>query len=184
MNKTRILALSGSLRKASYNSALINAASYLTPADIEIIVFKEMANIPLFNPDSELENISAVTLLRQEISKADGLLISSPEYAHGISGVMKNTLDWLVSGEEFPYIPIALVNTSPRAGHAQMALREVLNTMSGNIIESASFSIPMLGTTLDSNALINDLQMSALIIEKLTIFRNEIKKSVKNTNLS
>ncbi len=105
MKNTRILCLSGSLRKSSYNTALIKAISKLAPDEIDIVVFTEMGGLPLFNPDREEENISEVERLRSEIKEADGLIIASPEYAHGISSVLKNALDWLVSEETFPSMP-------------------------------------------------------------------------------
>lgn len=183
MKNTKILAISGSLRKKSYNTALISAVAKLAPKGIDVIIFDEMELIPLFNPDRETENIPVVTKLRNEIKKSNGILISSPEYAHGISGVMKNALDWLVSGEEFPYIPIALVNTSPRATHAQAALREVISTMSGNIIEKASISIPLLGTNLDVTGIISDDKLAQHIIEKLNLFSEAILECSNQNNL-
>jgi len=174
MDTIRILAISGSLRKESYNTALINAISKLAPRGIDVVIFNDIGLIPLFNPDRETENVVAVKKLKTELKKSNGLLISSPEYAHGISGVLKNALDWLVSGDEFPYIPVALINTSPRATHAQTALREVISTMSGNIIESASIVVPLLGTDLDTNGIIDNDEMSQHIIEKINIFKENI----------
>ena len=128
MESIKLLALSGSLRKASYNTAAIVALKVLAPNYIEITV-EEIRNLPLFNPDSEDENIPALDKLKSSLNEAAGLIIATPEYAHGISGPLKNALDWLVSGAEFPYKPIMLINTSPRASHAQEALKEVLITM-------------------------------------------------------
>ena len=142
MKKLKILALSGSLRKASYNTALIHALSKLAPEGVEIIPFEGIGNLPLFNPDLETQNITPVTRLCEVLEKSDGLIIASPEYAHGISGVLKNALDWLVAGEEFVNMPVALLNTSPRASHAQKALREVIKTMSGDICEAGFYLRP------------------------------------------
>jgi NAD(P)H-dependent FMN reductase len=174
MDKVRLLALSGSLRKVSYNTALLRAIAKLAIDGVDVVLFEDMGHLPLFNPDRENENIPVVKKLRDEIKKSNGLLIASPEYAHGISGVLKNALDWLVSGDEFPNIPIALYNTSPRASHAQAALREVLSTMSGNIIESASISVPLLGTNLDVDGIINNPELSRLIIDNIQLFREKI----------
>jgi NAD(P)H-dependent FMN reductase len=119
---------------------------------MKVGVFSGMGEIPLFNPDLESSPPAPVLRLRREIDCADALLLASPEYAHGISGVMKNALDWLVSFEGTVNKPIALINTSPRAHHAYDALREVLRTMSTHLIEDASLSIPLLGkhNTYDS----------------------------------
>lgn len=174
MGIIRILAISGSLRKGSYNTALIRALSKLAPNDMDVVVFDELHLIPLYNPDRENEKISAVMKLKTEISQSDALIISSPEYAHGITGVLKNALDWLVSGDEFPYIPVALTNTSPRATHAQLALREVISTMSGKIIEEAFISVPLLGTVLDENGILSDTEISQYLKDKLNIFKNNI----------
>jgi len=174
MTMIKIFALSGSLRRESYNTALINAVSKLSPSDIEVTLFDEMALLPLFNPDRENESIISVKKLKAGIKEANGILISSPEYAHGVSGVLKNALDWLVSGDEFPYKPVVLVNTSPRATHAQLALREIISTMSGNIIECASLSVPLLGTDLDVNGIIDDEFLSQHIIQKIQLFRDKI----------
>ncbi len=133
-----------------------------------------MGSIPLFNPDREDENITVILKLKNALSEADGLIISSPEYAHGITGVLKNTLDWLVSGEEFVNMPIVLFNTSPRANHAQTALREVLKTMSGNVIEEASISVLLLATKLDSEGIINDHEISSSLKMSLEIFAKAI----------
>lgn len=140
-----VLALSGSLRAASINSALCRAAARLAPAPMRVDVFDGIGALPLFNPDLEADPPAAVQALRHAVSRADALLIASPEYAHGISGVMKNALDWLVSHEGTVDKPIALVNTSPRAHHALDALREVLVTMSTRLVADAAVTLPLLG---------------------------------------
>ncbi|MEJ2450041.1 MAG: hypothetical protein P8047_05130 [Gammaproteobacteria bacterium] len=79
-----------------------------------------------------------------------------------------------MSGEEFPNKPIMLMNTSPRAHHALDALREVLETMSGNIIESAAVSIPLLGSKLDKNGILADRHLTDLLHVGLSRFCDEI----------
>ncbi len=165
----QLLALSGSLRKASYNTAAIKALKKLASSEIDIEI-GSIAELPLFNPDRESEEISSLQYLKGALKSADGLIISSPEYAHGISGPLKNALDWLVSGEEFPFKPIMLINTSPRASHAQESLREVLRTMTGNIIEEATVSIPLLGSGLSAPEIAQDPMLSSLILSGLDVF--------------
>ena len=159
MERIKLLALSGSLRKASHNTAAIRALKILAPAHVELTI-GSISDLPLFNPDLEGECIPALKQLVHALETADGLVIASPEYAHGISGPMKNTLDWLVGGVEFPAIPIMLINTSPRASHAQNALREVLTTMSGDIIERSCISVPLLSSELDAEGIAGHKEIS------------------------
>lgn len=175
MKNISLLALSGSLRTGSYNTAAIQALKSLAPGNVEIVI-GEIGTLPLFNPDREDEAIPALDKLKSELKASSGLIISSPEYAHGVSGPMKNALDWLVSGEEFPYIPVMLINTSPRASHALEALREILRTMSGNIIENSYVSIPLLGSKLDAEGIVADPHMTARLKSGLAIFLDAIKR--------
>ena len=81
--------------------------------------------------------------LRARIGEADGLLFCSPEYAHGVPGSLKNALDWLVASLELPHKPVALLNASPWATHAQASLVETLTVMSTRIVHEACVTIPV-----------------------------------------
>ncbi|MBV1789055.1 NAD(P)H-dependent oxidoreductase [Marinobacterium sp. D7] len=175
----KLLALSGSLRKVSYNTAALEALSALAPDDIEVVI-GDISQLPLFNPDLEEAPIAVLESLKSALAEASGLIIASPEYAHGISGPMKNALDWLVSGEEFPYKPIMLINTSPRASHAQEALKEVLTTMSGILVDSAYVSLPLLSSGLDRDGILADTALCKSLTTGLDNFRNEIEVLSRN----
>ncbi|MBK4735227.1 NAD(P)H-dependent oxidoreductase [Noviherbaspirillum sp. DKR-6] len=75
--------------------------------------------------------------LRDLLSSADAILIASPEYAHGINGTMKNTLDWLLSHPGFAYKPVSVFNPSYQCHHAHKALKETLRTMAADLIPGA-----------------------------------------------
>ena len=175
MKTIELLALSGSLRKASYNSAAIKALKILSPPNIKITI-GAINELPLFNPDREDEHIPALATLSTAIKNSRGLIIASPEYAHGISGPMKNALDWLVGSTDFPNKPIMLINTSPRASYAQQNLKEVLTTMSGNIVEASCLSIPLLGTELDALSIANNKAMANKLLASLQTFCMAIEK--------
>src|SRR5436190_22660345 len=150
----KILAISGSLRAASLNTVVLRAASRLAPAGVTIELFEGTGGLPFFNSDLEGEHLpQAVAEFRAAIGAADGLLISSPEYARGVSGVMKNALDWLVGSLEFPDKPVALINTSPRATHAQAALTLSLETMSARLVRDAFITLPLLGGANDEDSI-------------------------------
>ena len=90
----KVLAISGSLRAASTNSALLRAASArLAPPGVALTVFPGVGELQLFNPDLETGLPMPVRALHATVAASDALLLASPEYAHDVSGVMKNTLD-------------------------------------------------------------------------------------------
>ncbi|WP_211243350.1 NADPH-dependent FMN reductase [Chitiniphilus eburneus] len=157
----KILALSGSLRAASHNSALLRAMARLAPRGVEVSVYPGLGELPLFNPDLEASDPLPVATLRSHIVASDALLIASPEYAHGVTGVMKNALDWMVGCEAFVHKPVALLNASPRATHAQAALRETISVMSAHIVEGASITVPILGSKLTEDGIADHTEISA-----------------------
>src|SRR5438105_3807739 len=100
----QILGISGSLRRVSSNTALLRAASLLAPQGVEITLYDGLGDLPPFNPDLEGAEPPSVLDFRARIQEADGVLISSPEYAHGVPGVLKNALDWLVGSEKIEIV--------------------------------------------------------------------------------
>lgn len=159
----KVLAISGSLRAASINTAFCRAAARLAPSPLQVAVFDGLRVLPLFNPDLEANPPGPVQELRAAVAEARALIIASPEYAHGISGAMKNALDWLVSFEGFIDKPVAVVNTSARAKHADDALREVLRTMSARILSEASVTLPLLGSCTTEEAMLSSAEVARQI---------------------
>ena len=170
----KILALSGSLRTASINSALLRAAARLAPPAVTVTVFDGLGELPLFNPDLEASPPGAVTTFCSHVANADALLIASPEYAHGVTGTIKNALDWLVGFEPFACKPVALLNASPRAQYADAALRETLRTMAAVIVEPASIAIPLLGARLDEEGMIASPLVAAAIRASLSALHDAV----------
>lgn len=149
----RILAISGSLRAASTNTALLRAAAALAPPDVVISVFAEIADLPHFNPDQEHPPPAAVARWQALLHQSDAILVACPEYAHGVPGSFKNALDWVVGTAGLDGRPVALVNTSPRAAHAAAALAQIVTTMGWCVVEAASVRIPCARKDIDPQAL-------------------------------
>ncbi len=171
----RLVAISGSLRAASLNTSVLEAAQRLVPDGVEIELFDGIGRLPFFNSDLEAGELpEQVAGFRQVIAKADGILISSPEYARGVSGLLKNALDWLVGSEEFPGKPVALINTSPRATHALAALTTTLETMSAQLIKDASITLPLLGTTNDADSIAANPELADPLRDAIEKFVSEI----------
>lgn len=171
----RILAISGSLRNGSSNSALTEAAVLSAPEGMQIVRYHGLGDLPFFNPDLDREPLPpAVGELRTLVGVSDGVLICSPEYARGIAGAMKNALDWLVGSLEFPDKPVAVVNTSQRAVDADAQLRLTLRTMSAHLVESASITVPLLGQALDAQGILAKPELRHLVSGLLEDFRDAI----------
>jgi chromate reductase len=129
----KVLGIAGSLRRASYNRALVEAARTLAPAGMVIEVF-DLDDIPLYNGDLDVDGVRPpeVERLKQAIAAADALLVATPEYNYGVSGVLKNAIDWasrpamksVLAGK-----PVAIMGASTSAtgtARAQQELKLVL----------------------------------------------------------
>jgi NAD(P)H-dependent FMN reductase len=136
-----VLALSGSLRAKSLNTAMLRMAAQCAPRGLSVLVHTGLGQLPLFNPDLDDPVPPAVAYLRSEIAAADGILIASPEYAHGVSGILKNGLDWMVGSSALVNKPIALWNAAPRASHGLAAVRETLGVMSAVLVTAADIAL-------------------------------------------
>lgn len=167
-----ILAIAGSLRAASLNTALLRAIARLAPPSFDIRIYPGLGELPLFNPDLDADSLPPVTGLRDAILAADVLILASPEYAHGVSGPMKNALDWMVGNESFVDKPLVLLNASPRATHAQAALRETVRTMSARLIDEACISLPLLGSGLDADGIAADPALRRALLAMLQCIRS------------
>jgi NAD(P)H-dependent FMN reductase len=148
----RVPCLPGSLRRVSSNTAALLAARELAPSALSLTLYAGLGTLPLFNPDDECGDLPlSVRALREAVGQSDALLIACPEYAHGVPGVLKNLLDWLVGSLEFPGKPVLLINASARGSHhAQDALCEILRTMSARLIapEPMPVLLPGAGCTV------------------------------------
>jgi NAD(P)H-dependent FMN reductase len=159
-----VLAISGSLRAASSNGALVAAFASSATEAVRISIYRGLAELPHFNPDLDDESPAApVAEFRSALRACDAVLISSPEYAHGVPGVLKNALDWIVGSGELIDKPIALINVSPRATHAQASLTETLTVMSAKIVADASITLPLAGRALDAAGILADVELSSAL---------------------
>lgn len=127
-----ILAISGSLRSASFNTMLIRAAQKLAPEGLDIQLYDRLGDIPPYDMDSDGPGAAeAVMDLRERIGAADALMIATPEYNYSIPGVLKNALDWASTPPDANVLrgkPVALMGASPSpfgTVRAQLALRQV-----------------------------------------------------------
>lgn len=163
-NAMRILAISGSLRAQSTNTALLRAAALVAPSSIEVVFYDRMETLPPFNPDLDFDSgPEPVLRFRAELRSSSAVIFSTPEYAHGLPGSLKNALDWVVGSGELSGKPVALMNASARGEYAQAALREVLKTMDARLISEAEVTLSLLGQGLSAVAIAANPEFANLI---------------------
>jgi chromate reductase len=166
---TKLLAISGSLRDGSSNTTVLRAMTALAPPEVQVVLYSVLADLPPFNPDLDAETpTSAVQDFRTQLQASDAVLISTPEYAHGVPGALKNALDWLVRSGQLYEKPVALVNISPRSTHAQASLAETLATMTAKLIPEAQVTIALPGKNLEASAIRNDPEISRVLSDAIT----------------
>ncbi len=166
----RVLAISGSLRRASINTAALEALARLAPDGVSVLVYRDLGKLPPFNPDDDVEDDpkpEPVETFRQLVGASDAIVIAAPEYAHGLPGALKNALDWLVASETFAGKRVVLINTSPRAFHAQADLREILGTMAARLMPEAFATLPLGARTVSVEDVLRDATCARRLKELL-----------------
>lgn len=164
MTLTKILAVSGSLRARSTNTELLKACALLAPQTVTIQLYEGLGTLEHYNADLDTDRPPPQAAdWRRRVAAADALLFSSPEYARGVPGSLKNALDWLVGGSEIVEKPVALINGSPRASHAQASLALTLQTISAHVINAEPYLVPVLGKTLAAREIAQDETLAAVL---------------------
>ena len=172
----KFLAISGSTRARSTNTALLKACAAIIPPPDMIHIYSDLANLPVFSPDLEGDKTPASVLaFCHLISKADGIIICSPEYVHGIPGGLKNAIDWLVSREEIANKPIALLHASHRGDDMLKALSVVLKTVSEQFNDTVFERFNVLDKPPeDIHAFMQEPENTALLNDFIEAFRRHI----------
>ncbi len=176
MRPYRILAISGSLRKASLNSAALRAAVSLAPQESEVTIFQGLAELPHFNPDLEGNEGALVLEWRRQLQEAHGVLIACPEYAHGLPGAFKNALDWTVASGEFVNKPVALINLYERSTWAPKLLKETLTMMTARVVEPASVTLGLESSKVRENFILSDGRIAQILGTALHALVQAIKE--------
>jgi chromate reductase, NAD(P)H dehydrogenase (quinone) len=154
----RILAFSGSLRAASSNTSILHSIVKFAPANVEIRIYAGLAGLPHFSPEIDGDDSPAtVKDLRTLISEADGVIISTPEYAFGVPGTLKNALDWTVSSGELNEKPVSAISASPSNFGGDKALASLLLTLTAlGTIQASTLSIPIIYKKLNEKKEVSD----------------------------
>jgi chromate reductase len=165
----RILAISGSLRSGSYNKALLEAAAAERPTGVEFVIWHGLADLPAFDEDLQATTLPmSVLSFKDEIARADALLIATPEYNASVPGALKNALDWasrpfatnVLRGK-----PVAVIGASTGlfgAIWAQAELRKILGTI-GACVDKREISVDLAHEAFTSERRLRDPEKAAAL---------------------
>ncbi len=180
----RIFGFAGSLRKGSFNKAILRAASELLPKDAELEMF-DLEGIPPFNQDSEQQPPERVREFKSKIRAADALLIATPEYNYSMPGVLKNAIDWgsrPYGDSAFDDKPVAIMGASPGmigTARSQYHLRQSCVFLNMHPLNRPEVMVPFAHEKIDENGKVTDPQTREFIkqlLEGLVAWTRRLKK--------
>lgn len=169
------LGISGSLRKGSYNTSLLNAAARLLPEGVTMDTIS-IADIPLYNGDLDLpvvaERPEPVRRLREAMARADGLVLVSPEYNYSIPGTLKNAIDWASRGEDSPMLHkcVAVMGATPGLWgtvRMQLAFHPVFQFLNMRAVLKPEVLVNQAATKFDEAGNLTDEKSIELVRKKL-----------------
>lgn len=172
----KLLAISGSPRAASTNTAMLECFCQYAPVGVEMSLFRGLAELPVFSPDREGDcTPDVIAKFVNAVRQADGIILSSPEYARAIPGGLKNAIDWLVSGEEIISKPLVLTHASHRGDDMLLSLRLVLATVSQQFNADLFLQFPLMSKSPEEvRQVLQDENNGTKIAAFLTEFVSQI----------
>lgn len=156
--KKQILAISGSVRKASVNQAILRYLQQAFTENLNIEIYDKVDQIPIFNPDLEEDLLpDIIKELQSKIAAADGIIISTPEYVFSLPGNLKNLLEWQVSTTLLSKKTVALIVAAASGKHAFQSLELVMSTITeGPIDDDLKLLLQGIGKKIDISGKISD----------------------------
>lgn len=141
-NRKKILAISGSTRSRSTNETILNLIAHWYAQELDVHIYKGIADLPHFNPDISDEQLPAsVKEFRELVDQADGVLMCTPEYVFSLPGALKNAIEWTVSTTVFSHKPLGLIVASASGEKAFEALKLIMGTIEAKVSEEACLLI-------------------------------------------
>jgi chromate reductase, NAD(P)H dehydrogenase (quinone) len=178
----RVVAFAGSLRRGSFNRALIRAARDLAPQGMSIELI-EIGGLPFYNADLEAEgDPAAVAAFKSSVEQADGVLIATPEYNDGIPAVLTNAIDW---GSRLPVrapltdLPVAIMGASPSqvgTARGQMHLRQILGHIRSRVLPPPEVLVARAHERFDKELRLTDHGTQRVLVDLLQRFSRWIER--------
>ena len=177
-----LVGISGSLRKGSFNTSLLHAAKELLPEGVSLEIIS-IADIPLYNSDLDIpaasERPESVTVFREALAKADGIVIASPEYNYSIPGLLKNAIDWASRGKDSPILgkAVALMGATPGLWgtvRMQQAFLPVFQYLDMKPAQKPEILVAQANQKFDENGKLTDETTRKLLSQKMQTLKELI----------
>ncbi len=171
-----IVAISGSLKSTSANTNILRALAKMTPENVVVEIVEGLDTLPHFNPETKEEILSVINF-RQKIRNADAVIFSTPEYAFGVPGVLKNALDWMVSSGELNEKPVIAISASPLYSGGDKALASLILTLTAlgtNMGAGSSLSIANIKSKMNAAGEISNAET----IQELEMLLDSLIKKI------
>jgi chromate reductase len=179
----RILGISGSLRRDSYNTKLLRAAEELLPDDVQLELYEELEDVPPYNEDRDTDDSPAAAVhLREAIARADAVLFATPEYNGSVPGQLKNAVDWASRPHRVSALwgkPVAVIGASTGmfgGVWAQAELRKVLKTAGARVVET-EVAVGKADSRFDEDGTLLDEEIREQLAETLELLVAEATES-------
>lgn len=170
-----IFALSGSLREGSSNHNILRLLAKMMPSTINYLIYDGIRDIPAFDPEIDNDNLPVpVANFRHQLLQADGIIISTPEYAFGVPGALKNALDWTVSSGSFSGKPTALITASTGGENAHEAMIKILSAIDAKLSSETTLLIQFVRSKMDADGHITDMETTQKLQTLLGAFNNVV----------
>jgi len=182
--KKEILAIPGSTRQHSTNHRLIKAITALLPGDFTVTIYDEIGGLPHFNPDNNNDHVAReVADFRALLHRSAGVIICTPEYAHGVPGTLKNAIDWTVSSGEFSQKPTVLITASTDGTYGHQALLETLRVIEAKNIDQLQLLVQFAQTKINNDHIITDQNTLTAIKEIIRRFHKTINEAAASKEI-
>jgi chromate reductase, NAD(P)H dehydrogenase (quinone) len=174
----KIMLVSGSLRAASLNTAVVRTATRVAVPGIRASTYDELGALPYFNPDLDIRSDPVVRALQERLRAVDGVVLCAPEYAGCLPGAFKNLLDWMTAGGELYGMPVAWIHATSRpAGERQSdgaydSLRRVLGYAGAVLVESICAQVRITDGAVGEDGLIEPKGLQREIANVVSAMRD------------
>ncbi|AIN74990.1 NAD(P)H-dependent FMN reductase [Flavobacterium psychrophilum DSM 3660] len=172
LEKKKIFVIIGSASSNSTNLKIVNEIENITKNDFKLTIFNNLKSLPHFDPDLSADNPpNSIIKLRNEIEKADGIIICTPEYIFSIPSGLKNAIEWCISTTVFSEKPTGLITASASGEKGHEELKLIMKTAMSKFTEETTLLIQGVKGKFDEQNNLNDTET----IKKLNLFIKEFK---------